>query len=187
MNLLSVNKPRSKKRFFVRGKVFSAFILLSTILIISLGSCFEPMPEGRGAPSKGFVTPDSRDFGTEVYHLLLREAEIHTTLAKVRVAGVRALNQEWTVASTINRVVPKTALSSIEAFMQRLLPMYDDDAMPSISRNTAKILREASLNTEFLQSFVLIGKREGFFHHLIQAKKTSYPICSHFLNNKSSC
>lgn len=138
--------------------VWLLFVLLLSVGLV-LNGC-EPMPEGRGAPSLNFEDKE-RDFGQEVYRLILREAALHPQYSKQRVAGIRLLNGEWDLPKTINAMVPKGILGDVETFMRRLLPLYDDNTMSHLTQDIASVSTKASQKEDLLNALVEMGLREG--------------------------
>lgn len=128
-----------------------------------LGGCAEPMPEGRGAPSQGFVTPTQRDVGQEIYNIIRREAQLHPTLSAARTQGVDTLNTKWDLPATINAILPASSLSATEAMLRSLLPFYDDLTLPKLTREGAEVLKELAASPNTLRALVLAERRVGMF------------------------
>lgn len=116
------------------------------------------MPDGRGAPSQNFEQPQ-RNFGQEIYRLLLKEAALHPLHSDQRVNGVRLLHQDWNVPDTINTMVPDTALSDVEGFLRNLLPLYDDNTLSQLTQEIAILLKKAATDKDLLGALVLMNKR----------------------------
>lgn len=143
-----------------RGSKLIWWALCSSLLLFS-PACVEPMPEGRGAPNARNTVPEQRDFGQAVYDLILREAAIHPTLSKQRVAAVQRLNQKWNIPKTLNALIPPNQLKPVELFMRSLLGFYDDGTISSLTQDGAKVLRDAVQKPSLLAALELAAKRKG--------------------------
>jgi hypothetical protein len=109
------------------------------------------------------VTPESRDFGKEVYRLVLQEAALHPLYSHQRQDAVRKLNRQWDIADTFNQIVPKATIVGIEQWLRRLLPLYDDHSIPTLTRGLARILERAGQDRELANALVSMEKRTGLF------------------------
>jgi len=155
---------RPKKKQLVASlsssTVFASCILIFALMLFTFG-CAEPMPDGRGAPSENFQTPAKRNFGEEIYKFILREAKIHPTKqrSEQRASAVKRLRIE--LIEGMNLMVPHPMLPKLEVYMRSLLPMYDDNTMPNLTREGALILSDLIDDEEALKALILSSKRVG--------------------------
>ncbi len=133
---------------------------VALVALMSLVVGCHTMPDGRGAPSLNFQEQE-RNFGQEVYRLILREAALHPQYSKERVNGIRVMNGEWNIPDTINAILPKDVLNGVEVFMRRLLPLYDDNTMSFLTQDMATVSLKASRNLDLLGALIAMNARVG--------------------------
>ena len=149
-------------RFQQQGWRAGVGLLVLLLPLVWMG-CGQPMAPGRGAPSANYKTPDNRNFGEEVYKILLREAALHPTLSSQRTTILKNLNDEWQYAATINRILPLERVQQLNRFMQTLLPLFDDETLPKVTRKLSKSLLDLAQEKDALNGVLEVSKRGSMY------------------------
>ncbi|MCB9641029.1 MAG: hypothetical protein H6727_19185 [Myxococcales bacterium] len=136
--------------------------------LLAFNACVDPMPEGRGAPSQSYQAPAQRDLGLEIYKYIEQEASYHPTQSKQRVLAVQSMKEDIIVA--VNKIVPSELVGDLEAYLRALLPLQDNDMMPSMTRAMSLSMTDAVQDPELLKALYLLLLRVGLSPPLLKGQ-----------------
>ncbi len=165
-----MHRITSGKRERYRPYLFAALFGVFAFLAAGCGPQFGP---GRGAPSLGDNSPKKRDFGLELYKILLREAALHPKLSRQRTEALKALNDTWDIPAVFNYIFTPSVLPKFDLLMRGLLPFYDDGTLPQLTRELSDIIKnEIVPDRELLSALMLLSQRQNHYPPLLRGEQS---------------
>lgn len=80
---------------------------------------------------------------------------------------------------TVDHLFPESELKETQAFLERLLPLYDDGTIPAATRRIAELTRKVEADRDVLASFAALESRIGYVsleHQQAMARRlAAYP------------
>ena len=119
------------------------------LLLLTL-ACEEPFDTERNPPARGTL-------GEEIFKIFHRDFERE---APRRAEGFSITREGF--VQTVDHLIPEDETTLMQDFMVRLLPLHDDNTLPSTTQRTARLLQRLAEDREAVRALAAIGHRIGY-------------------------
>lgn len=126
-------------------------VAFSVACALVFTACAEPpLDTTRDVPERGTL-------GEEIFRLFHRDFELEDP---PRAEGFATAKADFVGA--VDHLFPPDELAHTQAFLVKLLPLYDDDTLPGVTRRASEALERFTQDPAALESFAALSNRTGY-------------------------